>query len=348
MTPSNILILRTDRIGDVILSTPVATALKRRYPEAKVSMMVRPYTQEILQGHPDIDEILVYDPEGEHKGGGGFLRLLGEIKERKFDLALVLHPHLRLALLLFFARVKIRIGTGYRFYSFLFNRRVYEHRKLAQKHELEYNMDVAQKAGADPREVKFKFFIPEEAKRKVNSILKTFGIADGERFIILHPGSGGSARDWPLENFSQLAKKMISELGVHVIITGERGEKSLIDRIMRPPKAKLHRCDGQLTLKELAALIQRADLVISNSTGPMHLAVALGREVLAFFCPIIPCSPKRWGPYKREDSVLLPNVPPCKKCIGEKCPYYDCMRKISVDQAFETVRRKLDQEERIQ
>lgn len=341
MSPSNILILRTDRIGDVILSTPVATALKRRYPEAKISMMVRPYTQEILQGHPDIDEIFVYDPEGKHKGILGFLKLLREIKERKFDLALVLHPDLRLALSLFLARVKNRIGTAYRVYSFLFNLKVYEHRKMAQKHELQYNLDMTQKVGADLQEVRFKFFIPEEAKRKVNSILKTFGIPNGGRFIILHPGSGGSARDWPLENFSLLARKMISELGVHVIITGERGERSLIDRIMRPPNERIHRCDGQLTLKELAALIQKTDLIVSNSTGPLHLAVALGREVLAFFCPIIPCSPKRWGPYQREDSVLLPNVPPCKKCIGGKCPYYDCMRKISVNQAFEAAKRKL-------
>ena len=136
-----ILVVRTDCIGDVVLSLPVVTALRRAYPGAYLAMLVHPGIRGIVEHHPDLDGVL-WDGAGE-TGFRGFFRLLGEIRRGKFDVALLLHPTLRLAVVLALAGIPVRVGTGYRFYAFLFNRRVWEHRKDSRRHEVEYNLSLA-------------------------------------------------------------------------------------------------------------------------------------------------------------------------------------------------------------
>jgi len=334
-----ILIVRTDRIGDVVLSLPVASALRRSHPESHLAMLVQPAVREIVADHPDLNSVLFDGPE-EH-GGFGFFRLIRRIRMEAFDAALLLHPTFRLALVLALSWIRIRIGTGYRWYSFLFNRRVFEHRKTSVRHEAEYNLSLARMLGSDSKPVEFRIGVPESAKRNVEAFLREKRIHQCRPLVVLHPGSRGSALDWPMQSFARLAERLVDEAGACVVVSGGVDETEIASQVVRPDSRRAVSAAGRFTLKELCALLERADLFIANSTGPLHLARAMNVEVVGFYPPLVPASPRRWGPYGRIGSVLMPDLPGCRTCRRGNCPEWNCMKKISVEEAWRMVSKKL-------
>lgn len=339
--PERILVIRTDRIGDVVLSTPVLTALRRSFPSAFIAMMVRPYTRDVVSGHPHADEIVLDDRPGLNSGIAGFVRLLRMVRRHRFDMALLLHPSFRLALLCFLAGIRFRVGTGYRAYSFLFSRRVYHHRKKSDRHELDLNLDLARAVGARLDQVAFFLHIPDQDRISTESRLRSHGLSSGSAFMVIHPGSGGSAMDWPLSGFAALGDRILGEMGLPVVITGNKAESPLVDRLCSMMYREPLRLDGALSIKELLALLSRARLLVANSTGPLHMAVAVGCPVVGLYCPLAACAPVRWGPYGYPASVLTPPLPPCRKCTQARCPSFNCMELITGDQVFAKVKDQL-------
>ncbi|MBN2010372.1 glycosyltransferase family 9 protein [candidate division KSB1 bacterium] len=338
-----ILVVRTDRMGDVILSTPVLSAIKAHFPNSYITMLVRKYTYELVDGHPHLDDIICL----EDIDSLPFLSQIRTIRQYNFDHAFILHPRFRLASLLAAAKIPIRVGSGYRWYSFLFNRRIFEHRKTAEHHELDYNLRMLQTINIPvPETVDFHFHIPQSAHHDMELLLQQFKVKADEKCVMIHPGSGGSARDWPLQRFAELIDRLSAIPKIRLIITGGLDERELTNELLNKTQSKPINLAGKLTIKQLAALIKRSRLFIANSTGPLHLAVAVGTEVVSFFCPIIPCLPERWGPYNRiHDSVLMPPVNiRCNKCTIEKCAHFDCMDKITVDSAYNMAIKKLAME----
>ena len=333
--PGRILVIRTDRLGDVVLSTPVLTTLREQYPESYIALMVAPFTRELVENHPALNHLMIDDTKGSHKGIFGFFRLVNEIHRHHFDTVMLLHPTLRLAMACRLAGVPHRLGTGYRGYSLLFNHRVFEHRKNAQRHEVDYNLSLVQALTGEQVSGSPNIRATDEARQSIKKRLRQWGLEPGH-FAVLHPGSSGSARDWPADSFTALGTKLIQS-GIQVIITGGKQESHLIqhmvDRMPVPPITAV----GDLSIKELTALLEMAAICITNSTGPLHIAAAVDTSTVALFCPITPCSPIRWGPYGGNHKVLTPEVPSCPRCIEEACPYFDCMIRISVDSVFEAV-----------
>ncbi|CUU07387.1 ADP-heptose:LPS heptosyltransferase [Candidatus Kryptobacter tengchongensis] len=329
---SNILVCRTDKIGDVILTLPVVNALKEFYG-AKITFLASEYTAEILEGHRAIDEVMLYKPDE------NVFQLAKRIKQKNFDLAVVVFPIFKVALALWLARVPVRVGTGYRFFSLFFNKKVFEHRKYAEKHEVEYNLNLIRALGVEVKEIKFDIFIPNYAFENVQKLLIENGL-NNESYIVVHPGSKGSARDLKPEKFRELVKKL-SEEGFKIILTGSKSEKQLVHFVGNGLK-NVYDLAGLLNLKELSALIKNASLFISNSTGPIHVASALGTPVIGFYPPIKVMSPRRWGPYTANRIIFIPNVPfECKKCIGEKCKFFDCMDLINIDDVEKAIKEKI-------
>jgi ADP-heptose:LPS heptosyltransferase len=339
--PERVLVIRTDRMGDVILSLPVLTALKESFPGVHVAMLLRPYTAGLVEGYPDVDEILLFEEPKNWKSLWRIRQWARWLQRHHFDTVLCLHPKPLLALMCYLAQIPHRVGTGYRAYSFLFNQKIYHHRKSGARHELEFNLDLSEKIGATLKKVTFKIPIPPPAHAAAERFLNENKISNQEKWVILHPGSGGSAKDWPLEKFVALSDRLQSEAGVKTIFTGGPDDAELLQQVMAHARFKPALWFGKSGLKELAALIRRASLFIANSTGPLHLAVALETRVIGFYCPIIPCLPRRWGPYGHLDSVLSPPVESCKKCTGKDCRHFNCMDLISVDAAFKMALKKL-------
>jgi heptosyltransferase-3 len=229
-----ILLVRTDRLGDVLLTLPVLPILRAAFPTVTIELLLRRYTGEIVEGNRFVDGLLWYDEGDDLVPFGEMLR---RIKRGKFDAVVVVHPTWRLALLMFLARIPLRIGTGYRYYSLLFNSRVFEHRRDAKRHEVEYNvnllgpLDIRLPERPDPAGLAVE--IPREADLAAGEMLKEAGVIPDHGFVVFHPGSGGSAREWPLENLGRVASRLAQSEGRRIVVTGGRGEEGLAADLVR-------------------------------------------------------------------------------------------------------------------
>jgi len=326
-----ILLVRTDRIGDLILSLPLAEAIKQVYPHTRITFLVSPYARDVLENNPFVDGVICY----EYKGLRSFFKFRKFLKDKRFDTAVLIHPTLPLALLLFLSRIRVRIGTAYRAYQIFFNYKVYQHRKTVEKHELEYNLEMLSPLGVSFKKVHPKIFLKESEKKWAESEFLNLGIRKEDVVVIVHPGSGNSSLNYPPEKYGKVADNIIGRLKAKIIITGEEKEKILEMRLNSQMKIKPLSLVGKTDLRKLAAVLNRADLLISSSTGPMHIARALGTPVVALFSPVFVASAKRWGPLGKESEVLLPPLGPCLKCRLKKCPHYDCMEKINEEAVFQ-------------
>ena len=337
--PENILIVRTDRIGDLILTLPLAGFIKQKYPKARISFLVRDYTKNIAADHPYIDEVIVLK---QNDGKTGFFENLSIIKSKKFDTCIVVYPSFMIAAIMFLSGIKNRIGTGYRWYSFLFNKKVFEHRKDAQHHELEYNLNLLKKIGidnyVDEKNVKYDLNVHKSSLSIVNKVLIDNRVDPAKPFIIVHPGSGGSSMDLPAEKFSQLVKLLVDD-GHQVIITGNKTEHALCETVKADSSSV--NLAGRFNLDELTALISLAFMFISNSTGPIHIAAALNKYVVGFYPKVVSCSKERWAPYTIKKLIYEPSIE-CKDCTIEQCKKLNCMDSIDIHKVFTDIKNVLN------
>ena len=334
-TPKNILIVRNDRIGDVVLSLPLAGLIKKRYPDCKITFLLRNYTKDIANGHPNIDKVIILK---EDNGRIPVWKNVNQLKKGLFDASIIVYPTFITALIIFLARVKSRVGSGYRWYSFLFNKKVFEHRKYAEKHELEYNVNLLKVFGIEEsistKNVLYDIHINKTSMEKVDKILTDSGVEFEKKIIIVHPGSGGSAIDLPIEKFSVLVNNLSLLDEANIIITGNEDEKNICSTI----SANTNAIDlsGKFNLSEIICLISLSEIFISNSTGPIHIAAALGISTVGFYPKIRACSPERWGPYTQNKVIFTPEIE-CNDCTREQCERLNCMNSIDIENVTKEV-----------
>ncbi len=290
-----ILVVRHDRLGDVVSTLPAAAALRSAYPAAHLALLVQSRTAPLVRMVRDIDEVLEIPP------GRGALAL--RIREARPDLILCVSRGARVAWAAARARIRHRVGAGYRYYSRLFGRSVAERRRAGGRHEVEYALSFAHRAGASPEPARFPLTVPDGASRVTDDWLRAQGICH-ERFVVLHPGAGGSCPSWPVGHWLTLAS-LLRESGLPVVLSvgpQDAAVAAALDAAAELVRG-LPRFDG--TLPELAALAARAGMFASNSTGPLHVAVALGTPTLGIFPPWASCGVQRWGPYAENGWALV-------------------------------------------
>jgi heptosyltransferase III len=352
-----ILVARPDRLGDVILSTPVFEILKKQYPNSKLTVMVREPIAPVVRGLRDVDEVMIFDPDGAHSGVKGFFRLMKEIRDRQFRIAVVLQSHWKIAAAVFGTGVRHRVGPLSKPHSFLFyNRGVRQRRSLVEMHETDYNLFLLRRLGirATTRSVPVRAHLSEESKEEGRKWLAQHGwdplAHPDQKLIIVHPGMAGSALNWPETHYVELIRGLARE-GHPVLVTCGPEEGNLLKRIQSELGEVAQRIlfyggPGIGPLDRLASLYCWATVVVAPSTGPLHLAVALGKRVVTFYAPVRVMSAIRWGPYLADDtkaSVLVPEVY-CGQdfsCLGNLCNYYPCMKSLQVTQALEQVQAQL-------
>lgn len=327
--PQNILIVRIDRIGDVVLSLPLAGLIKKHYPDCQVTYLLRNYTKELADKHPFIDEVLVL----QEKDGKIVLRAnIKMLRKKSFETCIVVSPTFLTALMVYLSRIKKRIGSGYRLYSFLFNKKVFEHRKYAGKHELEFNINLLKTIGIDEPvsvdSVKFDLQVNPSSFETVKKILRDSNVDLTKKLIIAHPGSGGSSVDLPVRKFAEFVDKITKLDNTTVVLSGDKKEKEICRSVLGDSNAI--NLAGKFNLSEIIALISMCSLFASNSTGPIHIAAALGKATIGFYTKILACSPQRWGPYFRKKAVFTPQIE-CFDCSREQCEKLDCMNSIDID-----------------
>ncbi|MBI3355169.1 MAG: glycosyltransferase family 9 protein [Nitrospirae bacterium] len=317
----NVLVVRPDGIGDVVLSLPVASQLRRLIPHVRIGFLTSPVVAPILDRHPDVDYVRT-------------IRWVDPLRDLQaafsgVDTAVFLKPFRRLMWAAFLARVPIRVATGFRWYSLLANRRIYDHRSEFLKHESEYNVEMLKGLGLNPLAVTRPRVTLSDIERNAGERRWT-GLPSPR--VVIHPG-GFSARRWRLERYLDLTIELARE-GYGVALTGSDEERVEFEREMLsdatlPPG--ISNLMGRLSVRELMAVIANAHVVVSGATGPAHLAAALGIATVSLFDPRRNNLPVRWKPLG-VGVLLRPDVPTCEKCIGEACPYWDCLDRFSVHQ----------------
>ena len=302
----NILVTRTDRLGDVILTLPLISEVKNIFADSHVLFLVKRYVSDIVNNYESIDE-LVFEEDIP-----GFLKKYKFFKKKKIDLVINVKPEFSLALIFFLLRIKYRIGTGYRWYSFLYNRKVYEHRKTSDKHESDYNLGLLKYFIEEVKsEKKFYFRYSDEERRILNEKLSEYKFSLNDDYIIIHPGSGGSAKDLPLEKITDYINIFLDEYeNYKVVFTGLENEKEIVEKIVRDmTKSKstgINNLAGKLNLRELMILIDSSKLFVSNSTGPIHIAGGLNKNIIGFYPNEKPMNETRWRPLGDYVTIVKP------------------------------------------
>jgi len=289
-----VLVVREDRLGDVVLTLPAIRALRRTYPDAWFGLLVRPSLAGFAELCDDVDEVVV-DPGTRASAE----RAMAEFRP---DATVFVSREPRLALAARRARLPHRVGTGRRLYSWSFHRRVDERRRGGGRHEVEYGLSFAHRLGASPAPAEFPVTVPDAVHEATAHWLALHGVPD--RFVVLHPGSGGSCPAWPVAHHVQLAA-MLSGQGVGVVFSIGPADVDVHATLDAEPRTirRIPRLSGSVAT--LAALAQRAAAVVASSTGPIHLATALGTPALAFHAPWDSCGIERWGPYGERGWALV-------------------------------------------
>ncbi len=306
--PKRILVARPDRLGDVILSTPVLSALRRAYPEAKLSFLIQKPFFPLFQGMSECDELL--DAGLEPKA------LRQELRARDFDVAVVLQSKREVSQAIWRAGVRERIGPLSKLHTYLFfNRGLRQRRSQVAMHEADYNLELLKPLGIEvkPRELPVKIGPIPGATDRALQWLHSKGYTPARPLVAVHPGMGGSALNWPEKNYVELVRRLLRE-GLQVVVTAGPTEGEILERVRAgtggrrespiffgPPETR--------PPDFLAGLYSACALVVAPSTGPLHLASALGRKLVSFYPTIAVQSPERWGPYVANADLARVLVP---------------------------------------
>ncbi len=320
-------VVRTDRLGDMVLTLPMFAALRARCPEAELHLLCRRYAVPLAEGLSIVDRIHSVDelPHG----------ISSVLDSERFDVIFL--PHMRGSDCWNVRRagVPLRVGSAYRWYSWLLNHRIRDHRSEARFHEAEYNTRLIESVlGEKVPTVLQRPRVDAVAAARLAERLSEKGVGPASDLIVLHPGTGGSSYDWPAERFGLLGAALAGEPRVRVVVTGIESERALSEQVVRaggPAAAAVSLC-GELDLTEMIALLDRATMLAANSTGVLHVAAALGTPVLGFYPLSASHSPARWGPYTSRAVVVSPPA-----------DQPDAMELITVEAALSAARRLLSE-----
>ncbi len=335
MQSQKILIIRTDRIGDVVLSTPIIKAARKKFPNAYLAMMVRPYAKDIILGNPYLDKIILYDKYKTHKSIFATLKFALNLKREHFTTALILHPTNRVNWITFLARIPERIGWNKKC-GFLLTKKLPYIKHKGEKHESEYTMDLAKVIGIDGDRKDLFMPIREDARKSVTDFLTSCDVSNEDILIGIHPGASCPSKRWPIERFGQIADRIMKEFKCKVIILYGPGENNLAEAIKGAMKTSPIIAKNNFSVAELAVALKRCTLLVTNDNGPMHIATSVGTPVVAIFGRLqAGLSPTRWGSLGEKDVYLHKDVG-CKECLAHNCRLnFRCLEAISVDEVHE-------------
>lgn len=325
-----ILVSRTDRLGDVLLSTPVIKNLRDNFPGSYIAAMIQSSLEELLKGNPYLDEVILLDKRGRHRGIINLFRFAMELKRKNFDLALILHPTVRVHILLFFAAIKERIGYDKKC-GFL-NTHILKHTKqFGQKHESDYTLDFLRELGIDKFDKTMFMPIYKDAEDWAENFFKEHKLCNN-KVVLIHAQASCHSRLWPQDYYNRLIEDIVDIYNAKIIYVGIirdesiKGEEGIVNMT------------GRTSIPQLASMIKHSDLLISNDSGPVHIAVALGVPVISIFGRNQPgLGPKRWA-HLGEGSIYLHKDVGCKVCLAHDCNKgYACLKAIKPNEVLSCV-----------
>ena len=337
--PGRVLVIKLRYLGDVLLSTPVLTALRTAFPEARLSMLVNSGTEAILTENPHLDEVLIVERS---RSPLRQFRFASALRRRRFDLVVDLTDGDRAAILSRVTGAAVRVG---------FNRgdrwrgRLYTHLVPVRRQEpismVRQHLMALETVGipADPSLPLLRIRASDESAAA--AALASIGIMPDERFVAVHPGARWWFKGWPADRFAGLIDYVQGKLGLKAALLGGSQEQEIATSILEHVETGRRSLVGRLTLLELAALLRRAAVFVGNDSGPMHIAAAMGTPVVGLFGP---SDPRVWGPAGQGHAIFYKGID-CRPCFPGGCRRgeQNCMRLIAFDEVVPVVERMLEQ-----
>jgi heptosyltransferase-1 len=350
----NILIMKPSALGDIVLALPALTALRKSFPDAKISWLVRPEFASLLENHPHLDEIIPFDRKSLGrawccpKAFSALVQLISRLRRSKFDVVFDFQGLFRTAILAWLSGCKKRFGkANSRELAHLFYTDQIE-QDAESIHLVDFYLKMVKAVSSSspgksiiepaPAKAGVRFEFPSNPADvdSVNKLLKSSGIDSG-KYLVFVPGSAHKTKCWPPERFAALADKITSQFEMPIIAVGTNSDKSLVEKIDNIAKTSIINFVGRTSLKELVELLRAARLVVSNDTGPGHIAAALGVPLVMMYSW---SNPARIAPYGRPQCMVAREPYGRGLKIKSTNPKHN-VTNITLDEVFKKVQEQL-------
>jgi heptosyltransferase I len=331
--PRRILLIKPSAIGDVVHTLPIWNLLRKHWPAAEISWLVTPGCAGLLDGLPGLNVIRFERGRlaNAWRSASAAKELLGLgkwLRDLRFDLVIDLQGLFRSGWMTWQTHAPVRVGfANARELAWTF----YTHRvpiESTEQHATERYLKVLAALGVPTGPIEYPFAHDERDRAHVETLLPA-----GTKYAVLLPGTNWPTKRWPVEKFARLVAPLRQRFGLEVVVAGGPDVAELADQI--PDAINLA---GQTNLPQLVALLDRADVVIANDSGPMHIAAALGRPLVAIYGPT---SPVRTGPYYRMETVVRLDIP-CSPCYSRQCSHQSCLQWLGIEPVLELAEQQMN------
>ena len=335
----SILIRGTNWIGDVIMTLPAISAIRNTLPRSRITVLAKPWVAELYRISPDIDEVIEFQSPGIHDGITGKFRLAGQLKERRFAMAILLQNAVEAAIIAWLARIPIRAGYNSDGRGMLLTHSVQLTKEIRTIHQIHYYLEMLKSLGFQPAGEEPRLQTGEEFREISQDILRRHHITPGDTLIGMAPGATfGPAKMWFPERFAAVGDKLVDNFSAKIILFGSKGDQERAESVQGFSKNSIISLAGKTSLKEAIALISECKLFITNDSGLMHLAGALGIPLVAVFGSTNPVTTSPVG----EKSVIIHHNIKCSPCLKKVCPTdFRCMDMIGVDDVYREAEKLL-------
>jgi len=339
----NLLCVRLDSIGDVLMTSPAIRALKAG--GHRITLLTSPAGAAVARLIPEIDDVIAYEApwmkaKTKHSDSSVDHAMVELLRAQNFDAAVIFtvfsQSPLPAAMLCYLAGIPLRLAKCRENpYQLLTDWLAEDEPDGATHHEVRRQLDLVAPIGAFTHDQTLSLSVPVGAQRRVDTVLNDCGVRPGRPWYVLHPGASAPSRRYPAESFAAVAGRLALEDGWQAVITGDANERCLVEAVQLRAGPGAAALAGMLNLAEMAALIQKAPLLITNNTGPAHMAAALDKPVVDIYAGTNP----QHMPWSTSSRVIMHEVP-CAPCYKSVCPmgHHECLRAIPPDVVVQAAR----------